>query len=88
MAFELLGWDNPLERYPAPVIPIGRLNGQLVAVYPGGHKKEDPIPEEAVFTHFTISEERTFFSKLLADPSFCQEFPEMRTTLQRVASGE
>lgn len=30
--FELLGHDNPLG-YPAPVVPIGRRNGQLVAFY-------------------------------------------------------
>jgi DNA-binding protein HU-beta len=31
--FELVGHDNPLGRYPAPAVPIGRLNGSLVAVY-------------------------------------------------------
>jgi DNA-binding protein HU-beta len=31
--FELVGHDNPLGRYPAPVVPIGRLNGSLVVVY-------------------------------------------------------
>lgn len=34
--FVLLGHDNPLGRYPAPVIPVGQLNGDLVAIYPGG----------------------------------------------------
>ena len=31
--FELLGHDNPLGRYPAPVVPIGYLGDRLVAVY-------------------------------------------------------
>lgn len=31
--FELVGHDNPLGRYPAPVVPIGRLNGSLVVIY-------------------------------------------------------
>ncbi len=31
--FELLGHDNPLGRYPAPVVPVGRLNGSVVVVY-------------------------------------------------------
>ncbi len=31
--FQLLGHDNPLDEYPAPVIPIGRYQGEVVAVY-------------------------------------------------------
>lgn len=31
--FKLVGHDNPLGCYPAAVVPIGRLNGSLVAVY-------------------------------------------------------
>jgi hypothetical protein len=31
--FALLGYDNPLGRYPAPVVPVGRMGGELVAVY-------------------------------------------------------
>jgi CheY-like chemotaxis protein len=34
--FVLLGHDNPLGKYPAPVIPVGQLNGDLVAIFPGG----------------------------------------------------
>jgi hypothetical protein len=33
--FALLGYDNPLGRYPAPVVPVGRLGDELVAVYAG-----------------------------------------------------
>lgn len=33
--FALLGYDNPLGRYPAPVVPVGRLDGRLVAAYSG-----------------------------------------------------
>lgn len=33
--FKLLGHDNPLGRYPAPVVPIGTLNDELVAIYAG-----------------------------------------------------
>jgi hypothetical protein len=33
--FILLGYDNPLGRYPAPVVPVGLLGDELVAVYPG-----------------------------------------------------
>jgi len=32
--FELLGHDCVYGRYPAPVIPVGRLNGHLVGIYP------------------------------------------------------
>ncbi len=35
LGFELLGHDNPLGRYPAPVVPIGKLNDDLVAIYAG-----------------------------------------------------
>src|ERR1051325_11255113 len=38
--FELLGHDNPLGRYPGPVVPIGKLNGQLVAVFAGHNGNE------------------------------------------------
>jgi len=31
--FELLGHDNPLGQYPAPVVPVGRLDDSMVAVY-------------------------------------------------------
>lgn len=36
VSFDLLGHDCPYGSYPAPVIPVGRLRGRLVAVYPGG----------------------------------------------------
>ncbi len=116
MAFELLGWDNPYERFPAPAIPVGRLDGQLVAVYSGGEKHDDPIPEDAVYRHLTTEQikmfkgfdrlrerlfassehvvtryarcdEAIFFLKLLAEPSFCQDFPEMREILQGIVDG-
>ncbi len=38
--FELLGHDNPLGRYPAPVVPVGRLNGNLVVIYSGNEMAE------------------------------------------------
>jgi len=41
--FVLLGHDNPYGSYPAPVIPIGNLDGKLVAIYPGG--TAGPTPE-------------------------------------------
>lgn len=41
--FVLLGYDCPYAVYPAPVIPVGLLDGQLVAIYPGG--VEGPTPE-------------------------------------------
>ena len=34
--FVLLGHDCPLGRYPAPVVPIGLLGRELVAIYPRG----------------------------------------------------
>jgi CheY-like chemotaxis protein len=42
-AFALLGHDNPYGSYPAPVVPIGNLDGRLVAIYPGG--AAGPTPE-------------------------------------------
>lgn len=33
--FELLGHDNPFGHYPAPVVPIGRLENALVVIYAG-----------------------------------------------------
>ncbi|MCL5666475.1 MAG: hypothetical protein M1383_01765 [Patescibacteria group bacterium] len=51
MPFELLGFDNPYGKYPAPVIPVGKLDGQLVAVYPGGTKHFNPIPDDSVYVH-------------------------------------
>jgi hypothetical protein len=59
MAFELLGWDNPHGCYPAPVVPIGKLDGQLVAVYPGAEKHEIPIFKTAVYRHFSIEQLET-----------------------------
>lgn len=59
MVFELLGWDNPYGRWPAPVIPIGRLDGQFVAVYAGGEKHEVPIAKDAVYVHFSVEQLET-----------------------------
>ena len=42
-AFALLGHDNPYGSYPAPVVPIGNLDGRLVAIYPG--RAAGPTPE-------------------------------------------
>ena len=42
--FVLLGHDCPHGAYPAPVIPIGLLDGHLVAIYPGGAKGPTPEP--------------------------------------------
>ncbi|MBI3888621.1 hypothetical protein HY311_02410 [Candidatus Nomurabacteria bacterium] len=56
--FQLVGWDNPMgdDFFPAPIIPILRHDGQLVAYYPGGQKHEDPVHEDSVFVHFTTEE--------------------------------
>jgi len=35
-SFVLLGHDCPYGRYPAPVIPVGDMAGDLVAIYPSG----------------------------------------------------
>jgi putative ABC transport system ATP-binding protein len=42
--FRLLGHDCPLGRYPAPVVPIGKLGDKLVAIYIS--EKGDPEPVE------------------------------------------
>jgi hypothetical protein len=49
--FILLGHDCPYGRYPAPVVPIGRLGGRLVAVYPVGDvgSATEAIDEDAEF---------------------------------------
>jgi hypothetical protein len=52
--FTLLGHDCPYGQYPAPVIPIGRLNGRLVAIYPGGSAGrtiEDLQPDSVYVDH-------------------------------------
>ncbi|MGB7957983.1 MAG: hypothetical protein WCF77_04060 [Minisyncoccia bacterium] len=54
--FDLLGWDNPHGHYPATVVPIGMLYGQLVAVYPGGTVRIDPISEYASYVRFTAEQ--------------------------------
>jgi hypothetical protein len=53
MSFNLLGFDNPLDEYPAFVIPVGRLNRRLVAVYPGGNQRFDYIPEASLYKRFS-----------------------------------
>lgn len=54
--FELLGHDCPLGRYPAPVVPIGRKNNQLVAVYLDYSAESkpslSPINEDSVFVNY------------------------------------
>jgi hypothetical protein len=51
-AFELIGHDCPYDSYPAPVIPIGELNGELVAVYPGGDPGPvvEPVARDSKYT--------------------------------------
>lgn len=51
--FILLGHDSPLGRYPAPVVPVGLLNGQLVALYPGGSPSPgvEPVDETQSYVH-------------------------------------
>ncbi len=55
--FELLGFSNPLDDYPSPIVPIGRLNGQLVAVYTtmkdGVSHVTETLSEEAAFDRLT-----------------------------------
>jgi hypothetical protein len=47
--FELLGHDCPLAQYPAPVAPVGRLDGELVCLFanPDGSVTWEIIPEES-----------------------------------------
>jgi hypothetical protein len=53
-AFELLGHDNPLGRYPNPVVPVGMLNGQLVAVFARADGNETrALTGEEEFIHHT-----------------------------------
>ena len=49
--FRLLGHDCPVGRYPAPVVPIGRLGGRLIAIYRSERGSPEPvvIPEQAKF---------------------------------------
>jgi CheY-like chemotaxis protein len=60
--FVLLGHDNPVGRYPAPVIPIGQLNGELVAVYEGDPTRfmAEPIDQNCLY----VSHSETLQSKL------------------------
>jgi len=54
--FELLGHDNPLGRYPGPVVPIGKLNGQLVAVFAGHNGNETQVLNgDEEYTHHNKS---------------------------------
>lgn len=54
--FELLGHDNPLGRYPSPVVPVGKLNGQLVAVFAGTDGNEtQELGGDEEYTHHTDS---------------------------------
>lgn len=52
--FVLLGHDSPLGQYPAPVAPVGRLDGELVCLYADrdGSVTWEAIPEESSYaTH-------------------------------------
>lgn len=54
--FELLGHDNPLGRYPGPVVPIGKLNGQLVAVFAGHNGNQTQVLNgDEEYTHHNKS---------------------------------
>jgi hypothetical protein len=52
--FTLRGHGAPYGVYPAPVIPIGELNGSWVAVYPGGKDGPSivPIDPDAPFVRY------------------------------------
>jgi hypothetical protein len=51
--FTLLGHDNPLGSYPAPVVPIGAFNGRSVAVYAKRFWcRRVPINEDTEFVRY------------------------------------
>ncbi|MEA5509460.1 hypothetical protein VB715_06760 [Crocosphaera sp. UHCC 0190] len=63
--FELLGHDCPLGRYPAPVVPIGRKNNQLVAVYLDSATSEPAflsIDENSVFVRYEGNFKESLFN--------------------------
>lgn len=48
--FLLLGHSSPLGRYPAPVVPVGRLDEKMVAVYAGEEESNVvPITEDCPY---------------------------------------
>ena len=49
--FRLLGHDCPYGAYPAPLVPVGRLAGKLVAIYPAGQMgpSVEEIDDEFVY---------------------------------------
>jgi hypothetical protein len=49
--FILVGHDCPYGEYPAPVIPVGHLDGRLVTIYPGGADgpSVEPLDEDALY---------------------------------------
>ena len=54
--FELIGHDSPTGKYPAPVVPIGRIldTGELAAVYIDSIESEpilEPVAKNANFVH-------------------------------------
>jgi hypothetical protein len=53
MLFTLLGHDCPFGQYPAPVVPIGRLQGRLVAILPGETSPVvEDLPADCHFVHY------------------------------------
>jgi hypothetical protein len=48
--FKLVGHDNPLKNYPAPVVPVGYIENRLVAVYSKTNSSDIvQIEEDSVF---------------------------------------
>ena len=65
--FKLIGHDSPAGKYPAPIVPIGRIldTGELVAVYIDSIESEpvlEPVAENANFVHHNVT-----LTKLLKD---------------------
>ena len=54
--FKLLGHDNPFGRYPSPVVPIGKLDDELVAIFAGVDVQK--VAEEGVYVRH--NEELTY----------------------------
>jgi hypothetical protein len=54
--FLLIGHDCPFGAYPAPVVPVGKLDGKLVAVYAGAQNAT--VSEIAADSHFVVHSPR------------------------------
>jgi hypothetical protein len=55
--FQLVGHDCPMGRYPAPVVPIGTLDGALVAIYVSESNRIEvvPVDQNRDFIHHSES---------------------------------